>query len=424
MDLRIYPPQEIIDTEVSLPLSKSIANRMMIIDAIAGGGSAAALADISDDTRAMASALAVRSGLVDIGAAGTAMRFLAAYFAALPGADVTLDGTDRMRSRPVGPLVDALRALGAQIEYLGEEGFPPLAIKGTHLHGGEIEIDATISSQFISAILMVAPTFGEPLTLIFRGTPTSESYLKMTLSMMRARGIDAEMTPRGITIAPGRYTAPSPSPRIEPDWSAASFWYEIAAISAGWVRLPGLEEHSIQGDSACIPLFDRLGVVTEFEDGAAQLSASPETWSRVEADMSDTPDLVLPLAVTCCLLSVPFRFTGVESLHIKECDRVEALISELRRLAYVLYTEGPGIVGWESRRAPVDEAPRIATHADHRIAMAFAAASLFVPGIVICDAEVVSKSYPAFWDDLRRAGFIILDANDPLPDFEEENQQQ
>jgi len=399
---------------------------MMIIDAIATGGvtPSASIAGISDDTRALASAVVMRSGLVDIGAAGTAMRFLTAYFAALPGSDVTLDGTDRMRRRPIGPLVDALRTLGARIEYVGEDGYPPLAIKGTTLRGGEIEIDATISSQFISAILMVAPAFEQPLTLNFRGNPASESYLKMTVDMMRSRGIDVEMTPRGVTVTPGRYAFPVATPDVEPDWSAASFWYEIAAISAGWVRLPGLDEHSIQGDKACAKLFDRLGVVTEFEDGGAQLSASPETWGRVEADMSDTPDLVIPLAVTCCLLSVPFRFTGVESLHVKECDRVDALITELRRLSYVLYTEGPGVIGWESRRMPVSEAPRIDTHADHRMAMAFAAAALFVPGIVICDAEVVSKSYPAFWEDLRRAGFIILDANAPLPDFEEENNQQ
>lgn len=425
MDLRIYPPEEIIDTEVSLPLSKSIANRLMIIDAIACGGQDgfASLAAISDDTRAMAAALRERSGLVDVGPAGTAMRFLTAYFAALPGADVTLDGTERMRRRPIGPLVDALRALGADIEYKGEDGFPPLSIKGRALHGGELEIDATISSQFLSAILMAAPGFDTPLFLRFRGAPASESYLKMTVALMRSRGIDVDMTPQGITVAPGKYTPAPATHDIEPDWSAAAFWYEIAAISAGWVRLPGLRSPSIQGDSVCASLFDRLGVVTEFEDGGAQLSASPETWSRVEADMSDCPDLVLPLAVTCCLLSVPFRFTGVESLHIKECDRVEALVAELRRLTYVLYTEGSGVIGWEGRRAPVGETAEIATYADHRMAMAFAPAALFYPGIVIRDAEVVSKSYPRFWDDLCAAGFMVLDAAEPVPVFEEENQQ-
>lgn len=425
MDLRIYPPEEIIDTEVSLPLSKSIANRLMIIDAIACGGEAdfAPLSAISDDTRAMAAALRVRSGLVDVGAAGTAMRFLTAYFAALPGADVTIDGTERMRRRPIAPLVDALRALGAEIEYKGEEGFPPLAIKGASLRGGALEMDATVSSQFLSAILMVAPGFATPLSLRFRGVPASESYLKMTVALMRSRGIDVDMTPQGITVGLGIYTPAPDAHNIEPDWSAASFWYEIAAMSAGWVRLPGLRSPSIQGDSVCASLFGRLGVVTEFEDGGAQLSASPETWSRVEADMADCPDLVLPLAVTCCLLSVPFRFTGVESLHIKECDRVEALMAELRRLTYVLYTEGSGIIGWEGRRAPVGEAAEIATYADHRMAMAFAPASLFYPGIVIRDAEVVSKSYPRFWDDLRGAGFMVLDAANPIPVLEEDNQQ-
>ena len=425
MDLRIYPPEEIIDTEVSLPLSKSIANRLMAIDAIASGGEAdfAPLSAISDDTRAMAAALRVRSGLVDVGAAGTAMRFLTAYFAALPGADVTIDGTERMRRRPIAPLVDALRTLGAEIEYKGEEGFPPLAIKGAALRGGALEMDATVSSQFLSAILMVAPGFDTPLSLRFRGVPASESYLKMTVALMRSRGIDVDMTPQGITVGLGKYTPAPDAHDIEPDWSAASFWYEIAAISAGWVRLPGLRSPSIQGDSVCASLFVRLGVVTEFEDGGAQLSASPETWSRVEADMSDCPDLVLPLAVTCCLLSVPFRFTGVESLHIKECDRVEALMAELRRLTYVLYTEGSGIIGWEGRRAPVGEAAEIATYADHRMAMAFAPAALFYPGIVIRDAEVVSKSYPRVWDDLRAAGFMVLDAADPIPVLEEDNQQ-
>ncbi len=412
MNIRIYPPEDIIETGICLPLSKSIAARSLIIGALSPEKKLPGDVPACDDSQTMLAALAsAPTGAVNIGPAGTAMRFLTAYYASLPGADITLDGSERMRRRPIGTLVDALRSVGASIEYVGEEGFPPLHIRGRRLSGGTVETDASVSSQFISAILLVAPTFEAPLTLRLTEDIASLPYIKMTCAMMSRSSATVEWTGNEIQVAPSVYIPAHDT--SEPDWSAASYWYSIAALSAGWITLPGLKEKSIQGDSAVKNLFEKIGVITTFEDGAAELSASPEVYSRMDADMSGTPDLVQTLAVACCMLGVPFRFTGVASLHIKETDRIDALMSELDKFGFSLETEGTGTLIWEGRRHPIAAVPVVETYGDHRMAMAFAPAALYVPGLVINNADVVNKSYPAFWDDLSHAGFIITDADAP-----------
>lgn len=406
MDYRIFPPEDILETSLALPLSKSISARALVMAAL--GADAPTLTADCTDTEAIKHGLAAQSGTIDIGAAGTAMRFLTAFYAATPGCDVTLDGCERMRHRPIAPLVDTLRALGADISYAGEEGFPPLRIAGRRLSGGEISIDSTVSSQFISAVLMVAPTMERTLTLKLDGDTVSAPYIRMTAEMMRRRGINVDSGRFSITVEPGSYTGGEKE--VEGDWSAAAFWYEIAALTAGWVTLSNLSADSIQGDKALSEIFPRLGVLTEFGDEGAELSATPDIFSRLDLDMTDTPDLVQPLAVTACAIGVPFTLKGVAALRHKETDRLAALCSELLKLGCVVETEGDNILSWEGRRLPVGEMPVIDTFGDHRMAMAFAPVSVFVPGLVIRDAEVVDKSYPGYWDQLREAGFIVTDA--------------
>ena len=417
MDLRILPPDEILSAKVELPLSKSVSARTLIIDAIAGLPLTSRVADC-DDTKALAAALSDDSHEINIGAAGTAMRFLTAYYASRPGSDVILDGDDRMRQRPVGRLVDALRRLGADISYAGTEGFPPLRIKGTTLSGGEIDVDASVSSQYVSAIMMVAPLMSAPLRVNLPGDVVSRPYITMTATMMAARGIDIDINPTFITIGSGGYTAATTE--VERDWSAASYWYEIAALTAGWVTLPGLSLPSLQGDSALAGLFPRLGVLTEFEDGAAELSAAPDLFSRLELDMSDTPDLVQTFVVTARAIGIPFRLTGVSTLRIKETDRIDALCRELLKIGCIVSAEGDDVISWECVRRPITELPRIDTYGDHRMAMAFAPLAVFIPGIIINDIEVVSKSYPDYWNHLTEAGFRLIDAETPLTDLTEE----
>lgn len=408
MNYRIFPPEELMDTEVTLPLSKSISNRALIINALAPGAPELEKVAHCDDTDVMVKALSSGPGTVDIGAAGTAMRFLTAYFAVQPGRKVTITGSERMCNRPIAPLVDALRSIGADIEYLGKEGFPPLAITGKKLEGGKTTIDAGISSQYISALMMIAPVLDEGLQITLGGDIVSLPYIRMTAHIMAQYGIEADIDGNVITIPHGIYTVPH-SFEVEADWSAASYWYEIQALTCGWTALRGLHERSCQGDSAIVDLFRGLGVETGFETDPlrASLEASPDLTPRFNADLSSTPDVAQTFAVTCAMLGVPFRLSGLKSLRIKETDRIAALGKELLKVGVVLETEGDEAVSWDGIRRPVTEIPAFDTYDDHRMALAFAPVAVFVPGIVVNDAEVVTKSYPGYWDDLRAAGFTV-----------------
>lgn len=414
MDFRIYPPQELLMTRIVLPLSKSISNRLLIINALTAGGTPPAEVSDCDDTRAILRGLDTLSGEVNIGAAGTAMRFLTAYYAATPGSSITLDGSARMRQRPIGPLVDALRSIGADIQYIGEEGFPPLAISGKRLDGGTVTMPATVSSQFISAMMMIGPATTDGITIQLDGEPISAPYIKMTAQLMGEMGAEVKINGNEIRVEPRPYVATKLT--VEADWSAASFWYEIEALSSGYVTLDGLQRFSLQGDSRVATLFDQLGVNTEYEgeNGGTDLEASPECTPRLLADMTDTPDIVQPLVVACVLLNIPFRLTGLQSLRIKETDRLEALRREMLKLGSVLKIEGDDTLSYECERYPITEMPEFDTYDDHRMAMSLAPVALFVPGIVVRNVEVVAKSYPDYWDDLKKAGFVMEDAATPV----------
>lgn len=392
MDYKIFAPDK-IEMEVDLPASKSISNRMLILNALCGGE----LHNVArcDDTDAMRRALATdttASGAVvtvNIGAAGTAMRFLTAYYATLEGSEVILDGTERMRHRPIALLVDALRRCGADIEYAGEEGFPPLHITGRKLSASHIEIAGNVSSQYISALLMVAPLMGcREVTLT--GEIISLPYITMTLTLMRLMGVDCTMSGATISIPADAHYVPC-NFTVENDWSAASYWLELQSLlPQSRITLKGLHTESAQGDSAVAGIFSRMG-------GTAPIIL----------DLKETPDLAQTIVVTACLLGCHFHITGLRTLRIKETDRIDALCTQLRRLGYVITAGDDFSLSWNGERCAPEPEPHISTFDDHRMAMAFAPAAVLFPGIVIDDVEVVSKSYPDFWRHLEAAGFTL-----------------
>lgn len=411
MNYRIFPPSRSRSTSVRLPLSKSISNRVLMMRKLTPGNPKMPNLANCDDTFAMIKAFTETSAeSINVGAAGTAMRFLTAYFASYPGRTVFIDGSERMRQRPIGPLVDALRSLGANIEYTDKQGYPPLRITGTQMKGGEVALDADISSQYVSALMMIGPAMENGLTITLKGKPVSMPYIIMTLMMMLKAGIQVMLHDNTITIAPGPYRDCDIT--VEADWSAASYWYALVAVGAtDNVSLLGLEHKSIQGDSSVAQIYTRLGVATDtLADSDTVLTRLGKTTSCMEIDLTDNPDLAQTIAVTCCLKYIPFRLTGLSTLPIKETDRLQALKTELHKLGFDITVENNDSLVWNGEITDIQPSPKISTYNDHRMAMTFAAASVMFPGIVIEDAEVVNKSYPKFWDDLSSAGFKVVKA--------------
>ncbi len=401
---------------ISLPTSKSISARALTISALTGGTQPQGLSDC-DDTHALQAAIAHRPAIIDIGAAGTAMRFGTALFACTPGEHV-LTGSPRMLERPIGLLVDALRSLGADITYEGTEGFPPLRVKGHPLKGGHTTIPASVSSQYISALLMIAPTMTEGLTLTLEGEIASRPYIDMTLAIMKAYGAQADWTAEGqaIRVAAGGYRPTEWT--VEPDWSAASYWYEMVALSddsEACICLKGLRAKSLQGDSCISQIFIPLGVKTTFTDEGAVLTKTAAVES-LDFDFTHCPDLAQTVVATCAMMGVAFHFNGLKSLKIKETDRIVALQTELRKLGVEVAADNESmtltpataaLVKAKLRAQTAQASTPIATYADHRMAMAFAPCAYRFPGLAIAHPEVVSKSYPAFWADLERVGATI-----------------
>lgn len=405
MNYRIIAPRR-IEGEIDLPASKSISNRVLLLNALcATPGRLSNLAQC-DDTDAVLSALAQPDASeVNIGAAGTAMRFLTAYFATREGREVVIDGTERMRQRPIGVLVDALRQLGADIEYVEAEGYPPLKITGTRLHGGALTVSGSVSSQYITAILLIAPVIGG-ITLTIEGEIMSRPYIDMTLALMARYGVKAEWRENVIHVPAGEYTALDFT--VEADWSAASYWWAMQAIvPQSRITLKGLELQSLQGDSRIAELMSQMGVTGNWCGRYLDLRSNGGVGCCCStfADLSGTPDIAQTLVVMLCLMGRPFRITGLRTLRIKETDRLEALRTELRKLGYVVKVEGDDAISWHFETTAAEASPHICTYHDHRMAMAFAPAAIRFPGLIIDDAQVVSKSYPLFWEHLRQAGF-------------------
>ena len=403
-----------IEAKIDLPASKSISNRALVIRALAQGSEPIENLADCDDTSVIIKAFSKSkeaSELIDIKAAGTAMRFLTAYYCTIPGTHI-ITGTERMKQRPISILVDALRSLGAQIDYVEREGYPPLRITGSNLHSSKLTLPGNISSQYISALLMIGPTLPEGLQLTLTDAVTSLPYIDMTLQLMQDFGAKAERNgsavPMQIEVKPGDYQDKTYT--IENDWSAASYWYEMVALSQDTkasVTLPHLYPNSTQGDWQGRKLFAQLGVQTEFTAEGIQIHQAGSLPERLDYSFREIPDLAQTFVVTCCLLDVPFRFTGLHTLRIKETDRISALINELRKLGYVLEAEGDEALRWDGKRCTPEQNPVIATYDDHRMAMAFAPAAIRLPHIMIEHPEVVTKSYPRYWEDLQKAGFKL-----------------
>ena len=416
MQYRLYAPKA-IDSIINLPASKSISNRALVINALSGSKETPENLSDCDDTDVMVTALREMPYEINIKAAGTAMRFTTALLSVTEGEEHIITGTDRMKHRPIEVLVNALRNLGADIEYAGEEGFPPLKIRGKKLAGGLLEIPGNVSSQYISALLMIGPRLTNGLTLRLTGDIISRPYIEMTICTMQEFGADVEWTD-GSTI---RVNAGGYKERaffIENDWSASSYWYEMAALmnAAGnnaEIALSGLMDGSRQGDSDIRYMFSVLGVKTAFATRKklvptnVSLTARKCTLPRFDFDFINQPDLAQTLVVCTALMGIPFRFSGLQTLRIKETDRIAALKKEMKKLGYVLDDSEEGVLSWDGIRCEPDAEPAIDTYEDHRMAMAFAPAAILFPGLIINNPEVVSKSYPKFWEDLEKAGWEV-----------------
>lgn len=391
---------------VSLPGSKSESNRALIIQALCKEPFRISHLAVSEDTHTLQNLLSTPAqGLKDCGHAGSTFRFLAALYAAQPGAHVILTGSERMKKRPIAPLVEALQSLGADIRYTGEAGYPPLEIKGAELHSAEtVSIRADISSQFISALLLIAPTLRDGLRLQLESEPVSAPYIDLTLSMMAQFGVNHERNASEIYIAPQAYQARELS--IEADWSSASYWYALVALAEeADIFLPGLNGYSLQGDSILPELMANFGVTSQFINGGVRLLRSDKQISRKIFDFKDCPDLAQTVIVCCAALGHEATFTGLQTLRIKETDRILALQQELRKTGTIL--EEKGLV-YKLRFEEMPAGPiRIETYEDHRMALSFATLAMVLPQVEIADPEVIVKSYPGFWDDLESMGFSI-----------------
>lgn len=442
--VRVIPPAQ-VDAEVVLPGSKSLANRYLVCAALASGPSRLRGVTLSDDVqrvleglRALGVRIAARrdearrndcidagehceldvqgagghlhgDGVrLDVGAAGTAMRFLTAV-ACLTRGEIRLDGTDRMRQRPIAPLVEGLRQLGGLIAYDLNDGYPPLTVRGRGLPGGVATFDAPLSSQFVSAMLMVAPCAMQDVYLDVRGHLTSRPYVDMTLTVMRSMGVEAlaasgEEGGRSFT----RFIVPATQPytagayTIEPDASAASYFWASAALSSGRVRVQGLSSASAQGDVQFVDVLERMGCDVMREAGAIEVRGPRGGRLRgVDVDLNAMPDTVQTLAVLALFAEGPTVIRNVGNLRIKETDRIAALATELRKLGARVEPREDGLA---IDPPPTAQAATVDTYDDHRMAMSFALAGLRVPGVEIRDASCVSKSFPGFFDALGRLG--------------------
>lgn len=412
MQIEIIAPKKVRGTVV-LPSSKSISNRALVINALAGNEKLPENVSDCDDTKVMIKWLGNRPDTVDIGPAGTAMRFSSALLAVTEGTHV-ITGSERMKNRPIGILVDALRTLGAQVEYVEKEGYPPLKITGNpDLEGGELSLPGNVSSQYISALLMIGPALKKGLKLTLTDNIVSRPYINLTLRLVNDFGGDARWLDDS-TIIVERQKYVTRDYFVESDWSGASYWYEIVALSDNAdIYLPGLFKKSYQGDSKVAEIFEQLGVKTEFVGDAnddmsrdgVRLTKTGNVCEQMTYDFVNQPDLAQTFVVTCCMLGVPFHFYGLQSLKIKETDRIEALKTELRKLGYVIKDANDSELMWDGERIEPEADAAIDTYEDHRMAMAFAPCAIKLGSIKINNPQVVSKSYPDYWHDLEKVDF-------------------
>ncbi len=406
---------------IDLPASKSIGARFLVASYFAGTLQECRRFDDCDDLKVIQKALldlyrGVNEGdrgvkavhpepqELDIHASGTAFRFMAATVASTPGADVILTGTKRLCARPMTPLLDVLRQAGADIEALGQNGVGPYHIKGARLNGGSFEIRGDVSSQFISALMLASPTWKGGLSLRFTTPLVSRPYAEMTAQVMRDFGIEVELTADGVCVKEGRYVAPA-NYKVEADWSAAGFIYEAMAFRLWGLKIAALTspEKSMQGDAATARIYEQLGIISKFDDKGAVIERWDDFPDVINLDMTDYPDLVPALALSCLFNAVRFRFTGVRNLRLKESDRLAALQTEVEKFGYH-FDVGEDVIEWRGGGWSGERDPLIETYDDHRIAMAFAIAALREGRMRIVNPDVVEKSFANFWEQLPKLG--------------------
>lgn len=395
-----------LQSEIKITGSKSESNRLLLLQALYSNIQIENLSN-SDDTRVMSQALSSTSNIVDVHHAGTAMRFLTAYFAFQKGREVVLTGSDRMKERPIKILVDALRELGADISYLETEGFPPLKINGKNPTKNKVTLQANVSSQYISALLLIAPKLENGLELTLEGNITSVPYIKMTLRLLEELGIETSFKDQTIKVKQ-QSVINNQIATVESDWSSASYFYSIIALSkvGTKITLSSYKAHSLQGDAVLADIYLQFGVKTTFKTNRLVLQKVEmlNKLSLIELDLSNSPDIAQTITVTCFALGLECLLTGLHTLKIKETDRLLALKTEIEKLGGMVTITTNSLHLKVSNNLKSQVA--IATYNDHRMAMAFAPLALKT-SLIINDAEVVSKSYPGFWNDLKTIGFQI-----------------
>lgn len=385
--------------------SKSESNRMLLLQALFPELKIVNVSN-SDDSQLMTNALASTSKIIDIHHAGTAMRFLTAFFATQEGREVTLTGSQRMKERPIKILVDALKILGAQIEYLENDGYPPLKISGKKLNNSKVTLQANVSSQYISALLLIASKLENGIVLTLEGEITSVPYIKMTLSLLEEIGVETFFKDNLIAIKPNANMSFSNALVVESDWSSASYFYSIIALSevGTEIALSSYKENSLQGDSVLVDIYKHFGVTTTFKGNRLLLKKESQAKKYLELNLKNAPDIAQTIAVTCFGLGMRCDLTGLHTLKIKETDRLVALKTELEKLGGQVDITNNSL--HLASATNINDMVSIATYNDHRMAMAFAPLAL-KKSIAIEDAGVVSKSYPTFWNDLKSIGFKI-----------------
>ena len=406
MKYRLSKSDKMIKGSIELPSSKSIANRALIIHALSYSPYELKNLSVSDDIEVMQQVLHSNTNKFDIGHAGTAMRFLTAFMSQIVG-EWTLTGSERMKQRPIHILVDALNELGAKIEYLENEGFPPLKIWGSHLKGKVLELDGSISSQYISALLMIAPVIEGGLTLRLKNKITSRPYIELTLRLMKQFGIQSIWKGNEIRVSEQTYQAREFT--VEADWTGASYWYQLAALAdEAEIELKNLQLMSLQGDCEIASWFKDFGVDSKATSGGVIITKTADMQPKhLQLNFIENPDVAQTMAMLCVLKKVPFHFTGLETLKIKETDRIAALQNELAKFGAQITEPKHGELNWDGTFPLIKKnIPCIATYHDHRMALAFSPAALFQQ-IDIDDPMVISKSYPQYYEHLKQVGFEI-----------------
>ena len=402
MTLSVSHNQTNLNAELKITGSKSESNRLLILQALYPGIQIDNLSN-SDDTVVLKKALEKGNGTIDIHHAGTAMRFLTAYFATREGCEVEITGSKRMKERPVKLLVDALQTMGADIEYVNQAGYPPLRIRGKRLHAGSVKLQANVSSQYVSALMLIGASLPKGLEIILDGRITSTPYILMTLEILQHAGIKGNFKDDRIFIEPVDSLAPA-TIAVESDWSSASYFYSIAAISnTAEIKLSNYRKTSRQGDSCLARIYRHFGVETRYEGDSIILKKNNTKRSRrINEDLRNSPDIAQTIAVTCLALGMECELEGLHTLKIKETDRLQALKNEMEKFGASVRITNDCLQLFQCEK--LNEGVHVETYNDHRMAMAFAPLALKVP-LFVEDAGVVSKSYPDFWKDLEKLGF-------------------